>query len=322
MSKVICNLCGKLYSSNNSLCNHKRLYHKIIKRNKNTNNELIINNTNTRVSKGYPKGIQIYPKRYPMGIQNNNDNINDSNNNDNSVNNKNIIKYKCNYCDKEYKYKSGKYKHQKKCKNNNGDLHNKLKVMESDLKKYKAELSKVNNININTNNTDNSNSHNTINNTINNTVNVLALGKEDLPNKIPDEMQIKILNKGSDCLTYLINYIHFNPEYPEYQSIRLNNMRGMIGYLFNEKTKRFEAIPKRDLIELVKYERICDIENFYEYNSDNIANNTGKQISNLIDKVNSNSIKSKNENIKVECALYNGTRKLDTVLDCITIKES
>jgi uncharacterized protein YbaR (Trm112 family) len=321
MSKINCKLCNKHFKNKNSLGNHLRTFHQVLsvcdisdfeykiepkkqskmeksvkcqhnvnikcqhsvnikKKNNEMNDNIIINDCNYKCKICFK--IYKYKKSLLTHLVK-------CNKKQVKIIKEEDIYYFCKYCNNKYKYRQSKSRHELKCKNSKTNF---LCVNNEKQKEHGTII--------------NTNCNNTIN--INNTINVLAIGKENLPNRIPDEIQIKILNKGRDCLTYLINYIHFNPDYPEYQSIRLNNTRGMIGYLFNEETKRFEAIPKKELIELVKYERLCDIENFYEYNSNNLNKMINNQVTNLIDKVNND---NKNENIKIECALYNGTKNID-----------
>lgn len=276
-----CGICNKDYSSRNSLNNHKRRFHKA--------SEIKV-------------GINM------ITIMNEEIKLDEE--------------YLCSYCDKSYKYKQSRSRHQKKCKKRDldyDDLYREMYYMSQELEEYKKKVNHLENngnrcrnriSHNNINNNNNNNSNNNINNGTVNNINIIGLGKEDLIDKLSIEKQLEILNKGRDSLCYLIKYIHFNPEYPEYQNIKINNMRGVIGYMFNEETRNFEAVPKSDLIEDVKFERIADIENFYEFNSDNIDTRIDGQVERLIKRIyNSESI-GKRENLKIECAIYNGTQHL------------
>lgn len=303
MTKIKCNLCNREYSSKYSLSNHKRIKHKNI----NTHN---INNFNT------DNGIYNRVKNVKMSHYGA------------VMEPVNILIFNCEYCNNEYKHRQSLNRHYKKClkkkeyeekkKKNDEENERILKEMyrmSKELEEYKKKtrrLERENKKNIRKqqiiNNSNNNNTNNINNGTVNN-INIYSLGNEDIPNKFSDEIQQMILSKMENALVYLINYVHFNPEFPEFHNIKLKNMRSSIGYKYNDNNKEFEAVPKKDLIEKVKFERMNDIENFAEYNIESLK----PQIANCVNKFIDNMCQSKfskSMNNDVECALYNGSKKI------------
>lgn len=114
---------------------------------------------------------------------------------------------------------------------NNKNLQNQIKDLEKKLK----ESNKVYNEKIKNVITKNINSNNTINNTINNTVNnnivipsekLVNFGKEDLSKIDYVTILKKIFNPfigGVKLYEELLNLIHFNPDYPEFQNIYMSD---------------------------------------------------------------------------------------------------
>ena len=86
----------------------------------------------------------------------------------------------------------------------------------------------------------------TNNNEYNNCVfNIVQLGQEDLVNTLSEKEQLKVLNKKYKSLNYLIDYIHCNDKFPEFNNVAITNLQNNIAYIFKNK-KRF--IAKRKMI--------------------------------------------------------------------------
>ena len=102
MDDRYCKICDKKYSSYKSLWNHTKKFHD---NNKSKSNPKVIHNT----SKSNPKVTLDTP---------------------------NVNNFSCKYCDKTYKYKQGKYKHEQLCIN-------KCNIMEDDNKIIKLEKENI-----------------------------------------------------------------------------------------------------------------------------------------------------------------------------------
>ena len=73
------------------------------------------------------------------------------------------------------------------------------------------------------------------------TFNIVQLGKEDLVNTLSDKEQLKVLNKKYNSLNFLIDYIHCNEKFPEFNNVIITNLQNNIAYIFNHEKNRFIA---------------------------------------------------------------------------------
>lgn len=303
MVKITCSYCNKEYASRRSLANHIHKYHS-------AENDIINTNIDDENNDDNPKCITNVSKMYHQK-------------------NSNEIKlFKCKYCGNEYTKSQNRSRHYKTCEKKAEHkrekaiydfLNKQLYEMTLKLDEQKKEIRRLkrqrfnNNQTVN-NNTTNTNSHNTTNNTQNNhinngtinNINIVAFGNENIPNVIPNDKQIEILNRGSDSLMYLIKYVHFNPDHPEFQNVRITNMRSKVGEVYDQKYNKFIKKPKIDIIEDVKSERTYDIENFAEYNGTNMDANKLNNITQFIDRLYEDKSFNKKYNSQIECLLYNG----------------
>ena len=120
MSEFTCNICNNSYKHKQSLSRHKKLKHSS---DNNDNNEFNLVNDNNNAQKCIQKCIQNVSKVYPRYIH--------------DISNEGKV-YKCKYCDKEFKYSSGKYKHQKNCKHSS--KHSSDDIMTAAINAIKDEI--------------------------------------------------------------------------------------------------------------------------------------------------------------------------------------
>ncbi len=169
---------------------------------------------------------------------------------------------------------------------------------------YKTFEKMKNNITIN--NTNNG----TINNGPVNNINIIALGKENLEEIFTENEKINILNKKHNALNYIIEYVHFNEKFPQFQNIIVTNNRENTAYIYDQHKKEFKLVSKDELIEELIEFRICDIEDFYMEHTNNIDDITKEVIIKLIDERGSDEI-TKND---VKLLLYNNRNKVKKLL--------
>ncbi len=200
---------------------------------------------------------------------------------------KQIKTFKCSYCDNEFKFNQSRWRHEKTCKeklikNKEDDLKNEFMSQINELKKQIADLMNEkykmhpktfqkmkNNIEVNNGTI----SENINNGTINN-INIIALGNENLEKVFSEAEQISILNKKNNALNYMIEYVHFNDKYPQFQNIVITNNRTNMAHLFDKDTKTFRIVNKDELIETLIDYRVCDIEDFFIAHKDKLDENT------------------------------------------------
>lgn len=281
-----CSICDKNYSCRQNLYKHNKRYHLHSKKPDNIPNDYICIK---ELSLGLQKGIQKVSLGLHSGLQ--------------SGLQEPYETFKCNYCDKSYKHKSNKYRHQKKCKH---------------IKDNSSSSSTINNINNNTtNNTTNIENQN--NGTINNTQNTqnvniyLSIGKEDMANTLTDEEQIEVIKQQFNSLLYLVALTHAGNKYPQFNNSKITDLNRNIGYKYDDETNDFIATDKKEMLDDIVDERTNDINNFMDFHKDKIdkkiLKNTQRFIDNINDSENDNNTLLKSHLTKLNHMLYNHTKK-------------
>ena len=187
--------------------------------------------------------------------------------------------FECKYCNKKYKYKQGKWKHEQNCneKNKNDELsllkeQNKIllekdKQQDKEIKKMMKLIEKL--MMKSTNNTTNNNTNKgTINNNQQNIV--FNFGKEEIE-YIKSKDFLKLIQKPLNAIPRLLELKHFHPKHPENHTVRKLNKHDKFMEIM--KNNKWEIKDKNDVIfHLIDYLR-SDIEMFKEEN-DRLFNNS------------------------------------------------
>ena len=231
-----CDYCNKVYSSRQSRWNHIKKYHS------DTCN---------------PNVIQSNPVCNPKVIQNGLQ--------------ENTEEYKCKYCNKSFKFRQGKWKHEKKCTDKKTDIKlDKLEKqndkLESELNELKLLLQRALKIHPKTLQKINHqlNAGPVVNGNVTNTYNIVPLGKENLSELLSDKEKLSILNKKYNSINELINKIHILPDdkYRQFKNAYITNLQNDIAYEYDLKSKQFLAVDKNNLLEKLIDKRMTDIETF------------------------------------------------------------
>jgi hypothetical protein len=130
------------------------------------------------------------------------------------VGNSNVIENKteivdvlsCKFCKRKFKARQNRWSHEKICKIKN------TAIIKQESKETK-ETNITNNIN-----------KGVINNN-NNTTNIIKFGSEDIINILTKKQIAKILNSRYQAIEESIRTVHFNKSLPEYQNIKIKNLR-------------------------------------------------------------------------------------------------
>jgi hypothetical protein len=146
------------------------------------------------------------------------------------------VSIKCKFCNVEYKHKQSKSRHEKICKKK--EELNKIEQLEAKVNELEDKIKITHNT---TNNTTNNN-----NGTINN-INIVGFGKEDLSVLTTREKK-HILGKGSLGILKLIEKIHFNKNFPQYQNIQITNLRDNYAKVYDEDTNDFKISKRNETI--------------------------------------------------------------------------
>ena len=295
--KVYCKPCDRFYASRQSFYKHKKRFHS---ENDENTTKLPQNHQND------DKNTTKLPQK-------------------SSVLHKKTTSFLCEQCNKYFSRKDSLNRHLKKCdgdKPKYEELENMYTKLKSDLldlmnKKYKIhhktlkKLCKENNIEIDnsiTNNITQTNSNNQINSN-NTTINIIALGGEDIPYVLSKKEQLKILNSGYMSLNKLIEYVHFNDDYPQFQNIAITNLNNPYAYQYDEHKNKYIACKKEELIRDVIEFRMIDIDDFYKKYGNKLNDKMKKVVQDLIDKMDDDNVNKlqleKSEQVKI--MIYNNS---------------
>ena len=293
-----CEICNKNYKSINSLGNHNRKFHP---------EKCRKTSRITQKSSFVPQKSSFLPQK--------------------SSKNDNILKLECQYCFKIFTRSDNLKRHTKTCKakknienenlllkKENEELKNKYKEYDQEIKNLKDQLLDVMNKQCKMHHQTFNKIQNQLinNNEYNNcTFNLVQLGQEDLVNTLSEKEQLKVLNKKYKSLNYLIDYIHCNEKFPEFNNVIITNLQNNIAYMYDKEKKRFIAKKKDDLIDDIIYYRMGDLEEFYDIHLDNLDCKTKEVICDVINKMEDDNkfINKKKDEIKL--VLYNN--KNDTI---------
>ena len=211
----------------------------------------------TLASKCYPKLSNCYPKLskcYPNVIQNNLDG-----------NLPQEKKYKCKYCDKTYKYRSGLSKHIKyTCKKNKDEdfqelarllnekdkqivlkdkqMDNQLAVRDKKMEMMQKQIDKL------TSKLQIQNINQGIVQNGNNVINIQVLNHSDTDySHLTPKDYITCIKDCNKCVKSLIEKVHFNSNKPENMNIYLSNIKGK--YLMIYKDNAWQIQDKKTQVD-------------------------------------------------------------------------
>ena len=169
---------------------------------------------------------------------------------------KEIKKFKCQYCNKEYKHRQSKYNHERKCNIENQNNVNKPIENENQVN------NKINNSNNKINNNNNNNNNNIKIKYVINNINSQGISHLTL------EEQRNIMNKGLNCLTYLIEKVNFNELKPENHSYCVTSLNDKHASMINPDNNKVIKTDKTSLFDKVlttslkNLELLCQNDNF------------------------------------------------------------
>ena len=297
VKKFTCKICNKNYKSIQSLCNHNRRFHKKITQN---NTHTALNSTQTA-----PNSTKKI----------------------NKINNK-----KCPYCNLTFTRLYSKNRHMKICKNKNEKENSIILKMEKEKNEYKNEikrlkqrlrdkmnknckihyktLQKINN-QLNNNITKN-NCVETINNIHNRNIinfNLVGFGKEEFGDVLSNKEQLKILKKKFNSLPYMIDYVHFNKNYPQYMNFIITSIKNNIAYKYDDEKKQFIAGNKDELLNELIDNRMFDIDTFYNTHIDKLNDKCKEVINRFLDKYNNDKLDDSLKN-DINLVVYNNMNKV------------
>jgi len=267
-----CKICNKEYSSYKSLWNHTNKFHK---------ND--VNTVNTDVN---------------TLVTNVEDN-----------------KLKCKYCNKLFTTRQGKSYHElHHCKENKKELittsdkeinilKKQINLLQKSLKIHPKTLNKINNQLNNTNN-------GTINNNHNNTINIVQLGHENLSKILSDNQKINILNRQAMSINDLVELIHTSDKYIQFKNVYITNLQSSFGYRYEDKSKKFIAVSKNELLNDILESRMYDIGNFYSEIQYKMEPKRAERIKHFIEKMTLKPEMKNKKKDEIRLILYNNKESI------------
>ena len=116
--------------------------------------------------------------------------------------------------------------------------------------------------------------------------------------------------RHKNALNYIIEYIHFNDKFPQFQNIIVTNNRADEAYIYDIKLNAFKMVQKNTIIDdLINY-RVCDIEDFYYELEDKLDDKTKV----IIQKINKDRGDDDNTKNDVKMLLFNNKNKVKHLL--------
>ena len=276
---IVCKICNKKYASLSSRSNHTRKYHQL------KDNQV-----------GNHQGN--HPGNHPKVEEK---------------------EYCCRKCNKIFTQKQNRWRHEQKCnvnikleenkkideikelKDKNAEMEkqiNELKnIVQKALKIHPKTLNKINNQLIN-------------NGIVNNNIQIVQLGHEDLTNILSEKEKLRILNRQAMSLNDLVELVHTSKKYKQFRNVYITNLSSSFGFKYDDKSKKFMAVNKNDLINDILESRMYDIENFYEdvqYLMDPIK---ADQVKLFIDRINDEPELQNLKKEEIKLILYNNREKI------------
>lgn len=260
--KNLCSICGKKYSSRQSLHNHKKRMHP--------------EKDTTFPTFSKPTYTQNIPQTYHQDTSN--------------ISKKGL---QCKYCNKVFAYPSGKYRHEKKCKHNTNvnyiskEEHlEELQKLEKEITdKLTAQFTKMlneKNVSNTNNNTMKIGDHNTDIGTQNNFT-IIQLGKEDVLGTITQKEKLKILNERYKSVLELVKLMHCSGKYPQFNNSIISNLKSEFALTYDENEDKFVTTDKDELVSDIVSYRTTNVEEILEENKDKISKQTDKKVKELIE---------------------------------------
>jgi len=287
----ICNVCNIKYSCRQNLHRHNKHFHPI-------------NTPKCSIQE------QNYSEKHQLGVK-------IVNNNETGY-----VEFFCDFCKKSFSRKYNLTRHLKlnRClklkdienenvilKKENQEFKKELNVIKSQLldvmnkqcKIHYKTLQKINNQLVN-------NNYNSFNNC---TFNIVQLGNENLVEALSGYEQLKILKKKYQSLNYLVDYIHCNNKFPEFNNVAITNLQNNIAYMYDNNKKQFIATNKDELIDEIISYRMSDLGEFYDIHLDTLDNKTKKIISELLVKMENDDTYIMKKKDQIKLLVYNNKEK-------------
>ena len=240
--------------------------------------------------------------------------------------NNNDLKYSCSKCKKQFKFRQGKWAHEKICKENILEKKNEIEEMKEKIEKsnletqkqlddYKKEIEMLKNslqkalkIHPKTLNKINNQLNNS--GTINN-ITIIQLGHENLSDVLSEKQKKYILDRQAMSINHLVDLIHVSGKYKKFKNVYITNLQSTFAYKFDEKLNKFIAVNKNELLTDIVDSRMYDIQKFYDDVYPELEPKKAEQIKKFIDRMGNDEDELKDiKKEEIKLILYNNREKI------------
>jgi hypothetical protein len=165
----------------------------------------------------------------------------------------------CKYCAKKFSSTQNKWKHENKVCKKKEEI-NKIELLQAQVNELTSKINNTTNINNNNNNgtINNNNNNGTINNNI-----IIGFGKEDVA-KLTMAEKKKIIGKGYQAVLALIDTMHFNKKYPEFNNIQITNLRDNCAKIYDDDINDYKTVKKKETIDQLIYNKTFNLGDILE----------------------------------------------------------
>jgi hypothetical protein len=233
-------------------------------------------------------------------------------------------KYNCTKCKKSFKFRQGKWAHEKICKQSEVDsveielikeiqkskleTEKKLETQSKEIQNLKLMLQKALKIHPKTLNKINNQLNNS--GTINN-ITIIQLGNENLSEVLNNKEKKYILDRQAMSINHLVDLIHVSGKFKKFQNVYITNLQSTFAYKFDEKQNKFIAVNKNELITDIVDSRMYDIQKFYDEIYPELEPKKAEQIKKFIDRMGNEEDELKDvKKEEIKLILYNNREKV------------
>ena len=183
------------------------------------------------------------------------------NNFDDKLNNLNH--YLCRFCNKPFKYRQGRHKHEKyRC--NIAKLKDvQITILENEVETLRKRLDE-NKTTVHMTNSNNTSTNTNSHNTINNIININGIGKEKVEYLLPfvKKNLNRFIRLEPEYFAEYIKHKHFNPAHPENHNVKCTNKKENQIMVWNEEEQCFELNKKKNTSFKLYKNLMTDIDTF------------------------------------------------------------
>ena len=222
------------------------------------------------------------------------------------ISNDKIKLHKCSICEQTFAHLSGLYRHRSKCKEKNNDV-SKIDILETEIQELRQKIEDLEKSKTNANNIQNIENQNITNNNNNIKININCFGNENM-DYITDKVILQCISKVYGSIPMIIERIHFDPEHPENNNIKIPNKKLPHAQIMTDDKWKFA--DRSDTIHSMIDNGYNILDETFQEKGHVLSNNQQKHFKNFQTKYEDGDKDTiKNIKDKVELLVINKSRK-------------